>query len=128
MSKNNEVTLKGNLGAKPELRYTSNGTAVLNAQVATNESWKNEHGDWQKKTTWTRIVLWGKKAEEAVELDKGMLIEVKGSLENNDYTDKNGIEHRTMQVKAFEIKKLERKPKTETQKEPETPRTEDIPF
>ena len=59
----NKVMLIGNLGQNPELRYTQSGQAVLSLRMATNERYKNRDGEWQDKTEWHTIVVWGKRAE-----------------------------------------------------------------
>ena len=38
----NKVILVGNLGQKPEMRYTATQSAVANLSVATTESWKDK--------------------------------------------------------------------------------------
>ncbi|GAH05816.1 unnamed protein product, partial [marine sediment metagenome] len=48
----NRCFIIGNLGADPELRFTTNGTAVANLRVAVNEKF----GD-RKITTWFPVVL-----------------------------------------------------------------------
>ena len=51
----NKVILIGNIGADPELRYTPNGSAVSNFNIATNESWTDSSGERQERTEWHRI-------------------------------------------------------------------------
>ena len=45
----NRVTLIGNLGADPELKYTQNGQAVLRLRLATTESYVNRAGERQQR-------------------------------------------------------------------------------
>jgi single-strand DNA-binding protein len=40
----NKMTLVGNLGKDPEVRYTPDGKAIANLTVATSESWKDQSG------------------------------------------------------------------------------------
>ena len=63
----NRVTLIGNLGQDPELRFTQNGTAVCNLRLATNESYKDKEGELVEKTEWHSIVTWGRLAEICAE-------------------------------------------------------------
>lgn len=71
----NKVILVGRLGKDPEVKYTGGGKAVANFSVATDESWKDKNGERQKKTTWHKIVVWGKQAEIAQQyLKKGSLV------------------------------------------------------
>ena len=69
----NKVILIGNLGAKPELRYTPSGVPVCNFSVATTERWgTDESGERKEHTEWHRIVAWRKLAEIFGQyLDKG---------------------------------------------------------
>ena len=54
----NKVILVGNLGQKPEMRYTQTNTAVATLNIATSESWKDkESGEQREKTEWHRVVF-----------------------------------------------------------------------
>ncbi len=61
----NKVTLIGNLGADPDVRYSPNGTAVCKFSLATSESVPAGDGQYEEKTEWHRIVTFGKLAENA---------------------------------------------------------------
>ena len=58
-----KVTIVGNLGRDPELRYLPNGTPTVNLSVATNNSYTNQKGEQVKETTWWRVSVFGKQAE-----------------------------------------------------------------
>ena len=63
----NKVILVGNLGQKPEMRYTATQSAVANISIATTESWKDkESGEMRDKTEWHKVVYFGKLAETVV--------------------------------------------------------------
>ncbi|MBD3307638.1 single-stranded DNA-binding protein [candidate division KSB3 bacterium] len=96
----NKVQIIGNLGADPELRYTSNGLAVATLNVATNERWKPSDSDeWQERTEWHRIVAWGKLAEIAGEyLAKGRQVYIEGRLQTRSWEDKDGIKRYTTEI------------------------------
>ncbi len=60
----NKVTIIGNLGNDPEVKYLPNGNAVANITVATSESWKDKAtGENKEVTEWHRCVAYGKLAE-----------------------------------------------------------------
>src|SRR5260221_6540995 len=62
----NKITLVGNLGRDPELRYTPQGTPVCSFSLATNERRKDRNtGENNDITTWFRVTLWGRQAETA---------------------------------------------------------------
>ena len=96
----NKVILVGNLGAKPEVKYASNGNAISNLSVATSESWTDKStGQKQERTEWHRVSLFGKLAEIAGQyLDKGSKVYVEGKLQTRKYTDKDGVERWTTDV------------------------------
>ena len=90
----NKVILVGNLGQKPEMRYTATQTAVANLSIATTESWKDkESGENRDKTEWHRVVFFGNLAEIAEKyLDKGSSVYVEGKIQTRKWQDKDGIE------------------------------------
>lgn len=60
----NRVTLVGNVGGDPEVRYTADGKAVANITLATTETWKDKQSGQQKeRTEWHRVVFFGRLAE-----------------------------------------------------------------
>lgn len=84
----NKVILLGVLGRDAETKFTPSGTAVTNFSIATSQSYKKDD-QWQEKTSWTNIVLWG--AEKlASYLTKGSKVYLEGRLETRSYEDKNG--------------------------------------
>ncbi|AZP36185.1 Single-stranded DNA-binding protein [Candidatus Annandia adelgestsuga] len=85
----NKVILIGYLGKDPEIRYTPNGIAVANINLATSESWQDKKtGENREKTEWHRIVLFSKLAEIAREyLSKGSHIYIEGSLQTKKWKD-----------------------------------------
>jgi single-strand DNA-binding protein len=100
----NKITIVGNLGKDPELRYTPQGNAVCNFSVATNEKRRDKGGDFQDVTTWFRITLWGKQAENASKyLTKGSPIYVEGRLRVEEWSDKDGKMRYTLDVQATDM-------------------------
>lgn len=100
----NKITIVGNLGKDPELRYTPQGNAVCNFSVATNEKRRDKSGDFQDVTTWFRITLWGKQAENASKyLTKGSPIYVEGRLRVEEWQDRDGKSRYTLDVSATDM-------------------------
>jgi len=90
----NKVMLIGNLGADPEIKYIPNGTAVANLRLATSDNRKNRDGEWEERTEWHRIVLYGRQAETAKDyLHKGNKVYVEGRIETRSWEDKDGQKH-----------------------------------
>lgn len=58
-----KITIVGNLGRDPEMRYTPGGQAVTNFTVAANRQYTASSGERIKETVWFRISAWGRQAE-----------------------------------------------------------------
>jgi single-strand DNA-binding protein len=103
----NKVLLIGRLGGDPEVRYTTNGGAVANFNLATNENWTDKNGQKQERTEWHRIVIWGKMAELCGQyLSKGRQAYVEGRLQTREWNDKDGNKRYTTEIVAQNIQFL----------------------
>ena len=104
----NKVMLIGNLGADPEIRYTTGGSAIANLRLATPDSWRDkESGEQQERTEWHRVVFFGRLAEIAGEyLKKGSQIYVEGRLQTRKWQDKEGHERLSTEIVANEMQML----------------------
>ena len=97
----NRVTLVGNLGKDPEVRFTQDGKAIANLTLATSESWKDQSGQVQEKTEWHRIAIFGKLAEIAGEyLRKGSQVYFEGQLQTRKWVNKEGQDQYTTEIKV----------------------------
>ena len=96
----NKVILVGNLGQKPEMRYTATQAAVANISIATTESWKDkESGEMRDKTEWHRVVYFGKLAEIVEKyLDKGSSVYIEGKLQTRKWQDQSGQDRYSTEV------------------------------
>ncbi len=96
----NRVTLIGNLGQDPNVKYTPGGDAITNISIATSESWKDKNsGETKEKTEWHRVVFFGKLAEIAGQyLKKGSQVYVEGKLQTRKWQDKSGQDRYTTEV------------------------------
>lgn len=144
----NKVILIGNLGRDPEVRYTPNGTAVAQLNIATTEVWKDKQsGENQERTEWHRIVLYARLGEIAGEyLRKGSKVFIEGRLQTRKWQDKDTGQDRYMtEIIADSLQMLDSKgtggssnnsPQPSAQKEPPMPAhaepveafDDDIPF
>ena len=88
----NKVILVGNLGQKPEIRYTKDSKPIASFSIATSESWKDKTtGDMVEKTEWHNVTFFGRIAEVAEQyLDKGCKVFVEGKLQTDKWEDENG--------------------------------------
>ena len=96
----NKVILVGNLGQKPEMRYTSSGIPVANFSIATTERWgTDEQGQRKEHTEWHRCVAWRKLAEICSQyLDKGTKVYVEGRIRRSEYTGQDGIKRYSTEI------------------------------
>lgn len=107
----NKAILIGYLGRDPEMRYAPSGQAVANFSIATDESYKDKDGQKVQKTEWHRIVVWGKQAEFCGNyLSRGRLVYIEGKLETRKWTDKDGVEKYTTEIKADRVLGLDANP------------------
>ena len=87
----NRVTLIGNVGRDPELRYTPNGTPVANFSIATTERFKAQDGEWKDQTEWHNLVAWRKLAEIVGEyVKKGSKLFIEGKLKTRSWDGQDG--------------------------------------
>ncbi len=103
-----QIILIGNLGEKPEMRYTPSGVPVREFSLAVNKRWTNQDGESQEKTTWFRVVTWRKQAETVAEyLDKGSQVMVTGEMEEVEvFQGRDGNPRANLKVTALNVKFL----------------------
>jgi single-strand DNA-binding protein len=100
----NKIIVIGNLGRDPELRYTPQGNAVCNFSIATNEKKRDKAGELQDITTWFRVTLWNKQAENASKyLTKGSPVYIEGRLRIEEWNDKDGKNRFTLEINATDM-------------------------
>lgn len=89
MASVNKVILVGNLGNNPELRHTTAGQSVCNFCVGTSDKWYDKSsGQYQERTEWHRIVVWGKQGETCAKyLKKGRQVYIEGHLQTHGIPD-----------------------------------------
>jgi len=129
-----QITLAGNLGGDPELRYTQDGTPVTSFSVAMNRRWSAQDGTTQEKTVWFRVTAWRRQAETCNEyLTKGQRVLVVGEVEEpSTWTDQEGKARASLEVQARNVTFLSTRAETQgLAPGPEQPAEgveEDIPF
>lgn len=100
----NKIILVGNLGRDPELRYTPQGDAVCDFSMATNERKKDKSGEFQDVTTWFKVTLWRRMAENASKyLSKGSPVYIEGRLQVDEWTDRENNNRFTLGVQATDM-------------------------
>ena len=105
----NKIVVMGRLTRDPELRRTQAGTAVCSFSIACD---RNYGKDEEKKTDFLDIVAWRERGEFVAKyFAKGRMIVVAGSLQNRDWTDKNGNKRRSAEINADNVYFGDSKPK-----------------
>jgi single-strand DNA-binding protein len=107
----NKVELTGNAGINPEIINLKEGRKVAHFTMATTDSYKNQNGEWIKETTWHKIVMWNKVADQAQTLiKKGSHLNLIGKIVNRNFTDDKDVKHYITEILAFsfEIVKKEK--------------------
>jgi len=104
----NKVTLIGNLGADPEVRYMPTGGAVTNISLATTRRWKDrDSGERRDATEWHRVVFFNRLAEVVGEyLRKGSQVYIEGRLQTRKWQDKDGVDRYSTEIVAAEMQML----------------------
>lgn len=114
----NRVQLIGHLGQNPEIKNLDNGNKMAKMSIATNETYKNNQGEYVQETQWHNIIAWGKVAEVAEKiLKKGSEVIAEGKLIHRNYTDKDGAKKYITEVQLNNILLLDKKEFTSESKE-----------
>jgi single-strand DNA-binding protein len=103
----NRCFLQGNVGNAPEARDAGN-SRVATFSLATSRTWTNQSGEKQEKTEWHRCVAWNQGNNKLADVVtnyvlKGDRITVEGELEYRKWTDKDGIERTSAEIKVREV-------------------------
>ena len=97
----NIVIIKGRLTADPEMRTANSGMNICNFSVAVD---RRPDKDGNKKTDFIRCCAFGKTAEFLGRyFSKGKELIAEGTIQQNDYTDKDGVKHNTYQVLVNQV-------------------------
>jgi single-strand DNA-binding protein len=128
MASLNKITLIGNVGSDPEMRYTPNGKAVTSFRMATNYRYSGPDGERREETEWFRVSVWGKQAESCNQfLSKGRRVYVEGRLRSRNWEGQDGQMRTSLEVSANRVIFLDRTAPTSLPEEGEL-EPEDLPF
>lgn len=110
----NNVTLVGRLTRDPELRFTSNGSAVASFNLAVNRNFTNASGE--READFVNCVIWRKPAETLANYaKKGTLIGVVGRIQTRNYENQQGQKVFVTEVVCDNFQLLERRDASESQ-------------
>jgi len=89
----NIITIVGNVGSDPELKYTKTGKPLVTMSIATTRKVKDE-----TETTWHHVECWSELAENvAASILKGTRVIVMGRIAKQEFQTTSG-EDRTKTV------------------------------
>lgn len=99
-----KITVIGNLGRDPELRYTPQGDAVCDFSIAVNDRKRDKAGEFQDVTTWYKVTFWRKQAETASKyLTKGKSVYVEGRLQVEEWNDRDGNKRFSLVIQGSDM-------------------------
>ena len=105
----NRTILIGRIGQNAEAKTDKNQNEYVVLSLATQESWKNDQGEYENRTEWHRVYAWRNLSRFAKTFQKGQLITVDGQIRYREYTeDVNGtaVKHRVAEIHASSLKRL----------------------
>lgn len=132
----NQVTLIGNLGRDPELRYTDKGVAVCTIALACTESYRDANGNNVNRTNWINVVLWRAQAEILGKYcRKGSTICIEGRISTRSYTTAENETRYLTEVEGRKLILLDGRPQSggvmtqlvQQQQTPQTPAADSAP-
>ena len=102
----NKITLIGRLGQNAEAKTAQNKNEFVVLNLATQESWKNDKGDYETRTEWHRVYAWRNLSKFARTLQKGQLITLEGTLRYREIDAEGQPKQRLAEIHATSIKRL----------------------
>ena len=124
----NKVMLIGNVGADPQVKYLDQGVCVAQLRLATTERGYTLQNGTQvpDRTEWHNCIFW-RKLGEIVEkyVHKGDKLYIEGKIQSRDWTDRQGISRRTVDIMVDNMELLSsRTAASLPEKQTEQPRPE----
>ena len=101
MASLNNCRFIGNAGANPEVRSFDNGNKIANIRLALSERYTDREGQVKESTEWIPLVFNGKLADIAERfIQKGSQVYVEGKWKTRKWTDQQGNEHASTEVRV----------------------------
>ena len=101
----NQITLVGNLGRDPQIKYTQSGSQVCDFSLAVT----TRRSGGEDETEWFTVVCWNRLAETVSQyLTKGKRALVVGRFRSRTWTGDDGREHFVNEVVASTVRFMDR--------------------
>src|SRR5438132_1003416 len=98
------MTVIGNVGADPELKYTTSGQPVCTLSVAESRKYKDSNDNEKEQTTWWRVVAWREMAENIADsIKKGDRVVVSGRCEIRSYKGDDDVDRWVTEITAYDV-------------------------
>lgn len=105
---NNGICLSGRVGRYFEIKQTSTGKSLATFSLATQKPYRDESGNWLKRTVWQRIVAWGETAESlSAQIEKGARVSVEGRFKTREWVDRDNNLRTTTELVARQVNFLD---------------------
>lgn len=97
-----DITVEGNLGRDPEVRYTPNGKQVTELRIAATATRKDQNGNWEDDgdRLWVTAPFWGEQYGYLADtLKKGDKVTVSGVLIQRGWEGDDGQRRTSLEVR-----------------------------
>ena len=108
----NKVMLIGHVGADPQVKYLDQGVCVAQVRLATTERGYTLQNGTQvpERTEWHNCIFWRKQAEVVEKyVHKGDRLYVEGKIQSRDWTDRQGISRKAIDIVVDNMEMLSAK-------------------
>ena len=109
----NKVMLIGNVGQDPQVKYLEQNVCVAQVRLATTERGYTLQNGTQvpDRTEWHNCIFWRKQAEVVEKyVRKGDKLYVEGKIQTRDWTDRQGISRKSIDIVVDNMELLSPKP------------------
>jgi single-strand DNA-binding protein len=122
----NRFELSGYLAAKPDSRRLPSGTAVANVRIGQTHQYQTKEGS-KKHTNWFNLSFYGELSTIAATYEKGDNIHVIGSLQQRQFTPKDGSTRTVYEVIVQRCHRVARHTNPQPVTQTESPIEENTP-
>lgn len=126
----NRILITGNLTTEPDLRYTPDGKAVCNFQIASNYRYLDKNkNEWIESPTFVRVVVFGDQGERiGGKLKRGSAVFVEGRLQSRKWETPDGQRHSDIEIIAIRVQNLTKSTEEKGAEEESGTLKDDLPF
>ena len=99
----NKITVIGNVGRDPEMRYTPNGTSLTKFSIATSRRYTSG-GERREETDWFDVTAFGRLGELVSQyVTKGSKLYVEGRFHSRSWEGRDGVTRTSNEITANEV-------------------------